>query len=377
MQTKSGGKWESLFNASPLPHTTKAPNPSSLNFCDLWKSSQCGVFYRPPVGWVTKLRNWYIFLLGLGTSCAWRIGVLSKRTRQRSVSPQIRDSGCGSYAPTAQWSTVFVRWRRHCQMQTAVNQRNYRQHQVTLNWVLRRSKKYLDVDCLSDRLSRCFELGFILIKQLLWKGAVENKSSEWVLSQLRGSAAITRRNNPAMLQRKVLCFSGHCQGSKSKSHIIYNTRHICWPPVMLPPPPLPKCWFTYHPFAIGHFRVPPGLGIKTRLSAQPLIWKWFFILMQMKLVFTRTVVHLVSFWKWGFLELGSGLLNSNLSIGQGEKKYSRRNVKYVGRVGMTWKILTFGLLFQPNLTSIVGHFYIAVPYIDGEATLYSSRTSTF
>ena len=256
----------------PLP-------PSSLNFCDLWKSSQCGVFYRPLVGWVTKLRNWYIFLLGLGVSCAWRIGVLSKRTRQRSVSPQIRDSGCGSYAPTAQWSTVFVWWRRHCQMQTAVNQRNYRQHQVTLNWVLRRSKKYLEVDSLSDWLSRCFELGFILIKQLLWKGAVENKSSEWVLSQLLGSAAISRRNNPVMLQRKVLCFSGHCQGSKSKSHIIYNTRHICWKtPVMLRPPP-PQMLFTYHPFAIGHFRVPPGLGIKTRLSAQPLIWKWFFFLM--------------------------------------------------------------------------------------------------
>ena len=26
---------------------------------------------------------------------------------------------------------------------------------------------------------------------------------------------------------------------------------------------------------IGHLRVPPGLCIKTRLSAQPLIWKWF------------------------------------------------------------------------------------------------------
>ena len=60
--------------------------------------------------------------------------------------------------------------------------------------------------------------------------------------------------------------------------------------------------------SIGHFRVPPGLCIKTRLSAQPLIWKWFFILMQIKLIFTRKDVHLVSFWKWGFLELGSGLL---------------------------------------------------------------------
>ena len=27
-----------------------------------------------------------------------------------------------------------------------------------------------------------------------------------------------------------------------------------------------------------------------------------------KLIFTRKVVHLASFWKWGFLELGSGLL---------------------------------------------------------------------
>ena len=29
--------------------------------------------------------------------------------------------------------------------------------------------------------------------------------------------------------------------------------------------------------------------------------------MQIKLIFTRKVVHLASFWKWGFLELGGGL----------------------------------------------------------------------
>ena len=51
---------------------------------------------------------------------------------------------------------------------------------------------------------------------------------------------------------------------------------------------------------ISHFRVPPGLCFKTRLSAQPLIWKWFFILMQIKLIFTRKVVRLASFWKWEF-----------------------------------------------------------------------------
>ena len=59
---------------------------------------------------------------------------------------------------------------------------------------------------------------------------------------------------------------------------------------------------------ISHFRVPLGLCIKTRLSAQPLIWKSFFVLMQIKLIFTRKLVHLASFWKWGFLELGRGLL---------------------------------------------------------------------
>ena len=39
---------------------------------------------------------------------------------------------------------------------------------------------------------------------------------------------------------------------------------------------------------IGHFRVPPGLFFKTRVGAQPLLWKSFFIPMQIKLIFTRT-----------------------------------------------------------------------------------------
>ena len=58
--------------------------------------------------------------------------------------------------------------------------------------------------------------------------------------------------------------------------------------------------FKITPKKIGHFRVPPGLYFKTRVGAQPLIWKSFFILMQIKLIFTRKVVHLASFWKWGF-----------------------------------------------------------------------------
>ena len=58
---------------------------------------------------------------------------------------------------------------------------------------------------------------------------------------------------------------------------------------------------------IGHFRVPPGLCIKTRLGAQHLIWKWFFILMQINLISTRNVEHLTLFWYRGPGELRNGL----------------------------------------------------------------------
>ena len=80
-----------------------------------------------------------------------------------------------------------------------------------------------------------------------------------------------------------------------------------------------KAWFCslnllFFHFLIGHFRVPPGFCFKTRIGAQPLIWKSFFILIQIKLIFTRKVVHLAPFWKWGFLELWSGLLPSPSSL---------------------------------------------------------------
>ena len=60
--------------------------------------------------------------------------------------------------------------------------------------------------------------------------------------------------------------------------------------------------------------VPPGLCIKTRLCAPPSMRKWLFILMQIKLIFTRKVVYLASFWKWGFLELGSGLFPKRIYV---------------------------------------------------------------
>ena len=59
---------------------------------------------------------------------------------------------------------------------------------------------------------------------------------------------------------------------------------------------------------IGHYWVPPGL--RTRLSAQHLIWKWFFILMQIKLIFTWKGSALGLTLKVRVLELGSGLLRT-------------------------------------------------------------------
>ena len=91
--------------------------------------------------------------------------------------------------------------------------------------------------------------------------------------------------------------------------------------------PLPvQCWDMKEQLSAqtrGHFR---DLCIKTRLSAQPLIRKWFFILMQIKLIFTRKVVHLASFWKWGFLEVGSGLLQCDYN-NRGQFNYNIHLVK--------------------------------------------------
>ena len=71
----------------------------------------------------------------------------------------------------------------------------------------------------------------------------------------------------------------------------------------------PRYFTSWHKFLHTRpFPSSPGLCLKTRVGAETLIWKSFFILMQIKLIFTRKVVHLATFWKWGFLELGSGLL---------------------------------------------------------------------
>ena len=98
--------------------------------------------------------------------------------------------------------------------------------------------------------------------------------------------------------------------------------------------------------AIGHFRVPPGLCIKTRLSAQPLIWKWFFFLMQIKLISTRKVMHLASFWKWEFLELGSGLFNVVIQV------MRRSSCLQEGKEA--WVLVWPGYTFFPHTIGMMG-----------------------
>ena len=97
---------------------------------------------------------------------------------------------------------------------------------------------------------------------------------------------------------------------------------------------------------IGHFRVLLGLRIKARLSAQPLKWKRVFILMQLKLTFTRTgcalglILKLRVFGtrKWPIHFTNFGIMNthvrwvkaSKLILSHKQRKYrvyARRKVR--------------------------------------------------
>ena len=62
----------------------------------------------------------------------------------------------------------------------------------------------------------------------------------------------------------------------------------------------------------GHFRVCPSLCIKTRLGAQPFLWKWVLFAWEWKIISISKVEHLTSFWYRGPGELGNGLLNHNI-----------------------------------------------------------------
>ena len=64
---------------------------------------------------------------------------------------------------------------------------------------------------------------------------------------------------------------------------------------------------------------------------QAIVLETIFITMQIKVIFTTKVVHLASFWKREFLELGNALLNSR-SIGL-EHKHGHLDVMWKGSIG--------------------------------------------
>ena len=50
---------------------------------------------------------------------------------------------------------------------------------------------------------------------------------------------------------------------------------------------------------IGHFRITFSLFLKASLRAYPFMWKWDFIHMQIKLIFTWKDEHQDSLWERG------------------------------------------------------------------------------
>ena len=62
--------------------------------------------------------------------------------------------------------------------------------------------------------------------------------------------------------------------------------------------------FLRHKTKTDHFRSAASLSLKAMLSAKPLIWSWFLLLMQVKLIFTKKFCTLPRFEKQ-FLEVGN------------------------------------------------------------------------
>ena len=79
-----------------------------------------------------------------------------------------------------------------------------------------------------------------------------------------------------------------------------------------------------------------------------------FILIQIKLIFTKEVRHSASFWKWEFLELGNGLLSFKILIL--EKVLFSKVRKYPGGYFLVYAT-KWGRIFTTGLTIMGLHFY--------------------
>ena len=101
----------------------------------------------------------------------------------------------------------------------------------------------------------------------------------------------------------------------------------------------------------GHFRVPLHLCTKTIE-----VKCWFFILMQIKLIFTRKLVHLASFWKWRFSELRGGLLN-HVMLNRTTMKMASRLIHLISKK-TNW---TYSMLFLLISKKHVKHAFLSFP----------------
>ena len=87
-----------------------------------------------------------------------------------------------------------------------------------------------------------------------------------------------------------LClFSQACRDTNLRRSKIWRLSLLHFTPPPLPPP---SEMSTHYPRPQS-VRVPTGLCIKTTLSAQPLIWKWFLIFVQIKVIFTRSTLGFI------------------------------------------------------------------------------------
>ena len=118
-------------------------------------------------------------------------------------------------------------------------------------------------------------------------------------------------------------------------------------------------------YTIGNFRVPPWPLYQNEVKCSAFdIWKWFFILVQVKHISTRKVVHLASFWKWGFFELGSGLLYWGIQCNVVTPSCSNKpssNVLLTERNRRYWSSLVWELASPVSCTAVPHPWFSDLP----------------
>ena len=103
---------------------------------------------------------------------------------------------------------------------------------------------------------------------------------------------------------------------------------------------------------LGPFPVVLSLCFQARLSAKPLIWKWFLILTQIKLIFTRKVLYKglgqTSNFSWQEPNLVRKFVKSELTSGSAIKSLSEWIIQHVLSVCF-WGIERLKIVSEKNV----------------------------